>query len=521
MKILLSIGLSLSLSLLLPACGRQLVEFGDGAAGVSSGAGRGGNGGRAGSAGNAGNVGNAGNAGNAGRGGNAGIADSGAPPSILATLPLDDELDVLENTVVVAIFSEAMDAATLDATSFTLAAGLVSIVGAVTYDPATYRASFTPAVALDGNTEYTAKVTTAARDLDGNGLPSVFEWTFATSSAPALLSTNPANGDLNVAINKVIRATFSEAMDPPSVDGTTYTLTAPSAVPVAGTVDYDPLTHVASFTPGAELAPNTQFTATITTGAKDLAHHPLLADFVWAFTTGDQAAQTVIQPRVPLGTADHFVVLASGAITNIPRSAITGDVGLTPTAGSGITGFDEPLTCPEVIGTVFTVDQNGPGCATMDPVGLNAAQLDAAAAFINARNAVRGEPALITTDLAGLTLYPGLYQSDSTLEFASGTLTLDAQGDADAVFILRSANSITTQDTSQVILSKGAKAANVYWTAGSAITLGTTSIMKGTLIAATAITLLTDATLEGRALTQSASAAAITLESNTITLPAP
>jgi ice-binding like protein len=126
---------------------------------------------------------------------------------------------------------------------------------------------------------------------------------------------------------------------------------------------------------------------------------------------------------------------------------------------AGTPGFDQPLTCPEVIGTVFTVDQNGPGCATMDPLGLALAQSDANDAFIDARDALRGTPALITTDLAGLTLYPGLYQSDTTLDFAGGTLTLDAQGDANAVFILRSENAITTLSGSEVILSKGAQAA--------------------------------------------------------------
>lgn len=93
------------------------------------------------------------------------------------------------------------------------------------------------------------------------------------------------------------------------------------------------------------------------------------------------------------------------------------------------------------------------------------------------------------------------------------------QGDPNAVFIIRSATTITTAGTSQVVLTKGAKAANVFFTAGTAVTLGTNSIMKGTLLAGTAISLLTGANLEGRALNQGAAAEAVTVDSCTMKLP--
>ena len=160
--------------------------------------------------------------------------------------------------------------------------------------------------------------------------------------------------------------------------------------------------------------------------------------------------------------------------------------------------------------------------AVIDPVLLSDARLDAEAAFLDATAAVRGTPQAISGDLNGLTLYPGLYESGSSLQISpGGFLYLDAQGEQDAVFIIRSATSITTEGTSEVVLTKGAKAANVYWTAGSTVTLGTNSIMKGTLIAGTAISLLTGAELEGRALNQGPAAAAITLDTSTIVLPDP
>ena len=245
-------------------------------------------------------------------------------------------------------------------------------------------------------------------------------------------------------------------------------------------------------------------------------------DYVWNFTTGTSAAQLDQQDPVPLASSSNFAILASAAITNIPTSAITGDVGLIPDTGANISGFSVPATCPEVTGTVYAVDAAGPACAVINSPLLLAAKADALIAFDNARSADRGTPAAISGDLNGLTLYPGLYESGSSIEISpGGFLYLDAQGDEDAVFIIRSATSITTEATSEVVLTKGAKANNVFWTAGSAVTLGVGSIMKGTLIAGTAISLLTGATLEGRALTQGPAAAAVTLDTAVITVPSP
>jgi hypothetical protein len=151
---------------------------------------------------------------------------------------------------------------------------------------------------------------------------------------------------------------------------------------------------------------------------------------------------------------------------------------------------------------------------------LTAAAADALSAYLDATDSSRGTPASVSGDLNGLTLYPGLYGSSSSIEIsAAGFLYLDAQGDSNAVFIIRSATTITTSSTSEVVLTHGAKASNVFWTAGSAVTLGTNSIMKGTIIAGTAITLQTGANLQGRALVQGATAAMVSLDTSTVTLP--
>jgi hypothetical protein len=449
---------------------------------------------------------------------------TGVPPDVSLTVPADNDVGVVTNVTLAATFTEAMDGTTIDDTTFTLTGPLLTdvITGAVNYDVLTRIATFDPQALLAENTTFTATITTGATDLAGNPLEDDFVWTFTTGGPPIVLRTNPDDGDINVALNKTVEATFSEAMDATTIDDTTFLL-ADGVNPVAGTVDYDLLTNIATFTPAANLDPNVVYTATITTGATSADLDPVQADFVWTFTTGTQVAQTVAQADVPLGAASNFVILASAGITNIPTSNITGDVGLTPDAASNITGFSlVGSTCPEITGELYVVDATGPACATIDPTLLTNAKAAALAAFNDANAAGRGSPAAISGDIGGLTLYPGLYLSGTTIEILAGeTLFLDAQGDPNAVFIIRSANSITTEAGSDVVLTKGANAANVYWTAGSAITLGTTSIMKGTMIAGTATSLLTGATIEGRVLNQGPSAAAVSLDHAVMTLPTP
>jgi hypothetical protein len=125
---------------------------------------------------------------------------------------------------------------------------------------------------------------------------------------------------------------------------------------------------------------------------------------------------------------------------------------------------------------------------------------------------------ILAGNLGGLTLTPGLYTSTSSLEISSGDLTLDAQGNANAVFIFQMASTLTTTAGRQVILSGGAQAANIFWVVGSSATLGTTSVFEGNILALASITVTTGATVEGRLLARTA---AVSLDTNTITEPAP
>src|SRR5688500_6257871 len=210
---------------------------------------------------------------------------------------------------------------------------------------------------------------------------------------------------------------------------------------------------------------------------------------------GDGRAEAAEAP-VGLGTADSFAVLAGTTVTNTGPSVITGDVGVSP--GSAIVGFPPGI----VIGGTFHA---------ADAVALQA-QNDTTTAYNDA--AGRATTAAAPADLAGLTLVGGVY-TGPTLGL-TGTVTLDAQGDPNTVWIFQSASTLITSSSSVVNLINGAQACNVYWQIGSSATLGTNSTFVGTILALTSITANTDATIQGRLLARNG---AVTLDDNTIIRP--
>jgi hypothetical protein len=220
------------------------------------------------------------------------------------------------------------------------------------------------------------------------------------------------------------------------------------------------------------------------------------------------------QPVVDLGTAANYSVLAGSAITSIAPSLITGDIGLSPATGANISG----LTQAQVVGTIYAVNDSGPVGSVSDAGRLTTAQGDLTIAYNNAaaRTPVPTGSFLNpgSANIGTLTLVPGLYKFTSTLLISGGNVTLS--GGANEVWIFQIGTSLTLANNMQVILTGGAKAANVFWQVGSSAALGTNSVMKGTIMADQSITMGTGGTLEGRAL---ARIAAVTLASNAVTRP--
>jgi antitoxin component of RelBE/YafQ-DinJ toxin-antitoxin module len=217
-------------------------------------------------------------------------------PTVLSTDPANVATGVTLNKLIVVTFSEPMDQTTVNSVSIKLNQELISVSGTVTGTGNS--ATFTPAVAMQPDKVYTATITTAAKNMTGNGMIANHVFTFTTGAAPdvtppAVASTDPLNSAITVAVNKAIKITFSEAMDPLTITPSSLILMQGTTA-VSGAVTSSGTT--ATFTPTANLEYSKVYTCSVTTSAKDLSANALAVIYNFSFTTA--AAPDIIAPTV-------------------------------------------------------------------------------------------------------------------------------------------------------------------------------------------------------------------------------
>lgn len=498
-------------------------------------------------------------------------------PRVTSTMPATTNpgptMNVATNVAVSAIFSESVGPASVNSGSFTVtcAAPCVNPVGNVSYIGTAKTAVFTPTNPFASNTTYTAKITTAVVDLSANALAgnqaplpaaSDYIWTFTTgTAAPAadvtVFSTNPMANALTVCPSDSINATFNvpsgSRMNPASLNGMTFTVTESAStinvVTPASVLLDDATGRIATFDPAANLTVGTTYTATIksgATGVKDLAipANQLAADVAWNFTVAACLATPAI--IIPLGTAATFGTFGGSAGTTNQGiyTVINGDIGTTAVStavtgfhdgGVGCTYTETTLNVGTVNGKIYTAPPSPtvscPTEGTAVTAAIAAEARDDALIAYNALVAQPGGPDPGFGNLANLVLEPGVYTSAAgSFMIQGGDLTLDAKGNANAVWVFQMATTLTVGGPGaaapqSIVLVNGAQAKNVYWQVGSAATInaGGGGTMAGTIISQSGAAVSTDGnvalvTINGRVLSLNAS---VTLVNTVINVPAP
>jgi len=427
-------------------------------------------------------------------------------PTVVLTDPLNDALDLALDKAIVFTFSEPMNQTTINDLTFNLKQGSNAVGGAISILDNTV--TFTPTSNLQYFKVYTATITTGAEDMAGNALAEDYSINFTTVQeriAPTILSTKPLNNDIAIERNKVIEITFSEEMNASTINDLSFTLMKGTTL-IPGAVTYS--SSNAKFTPTNVLEVNTLYTAKITTAAEDLAGNALETNTTWTFTTGGSASILAI---VDLGMAGDYVILAKTKISNVPTSAITGDLGLSPAATSYVTGFPLTMvgtlyaTAPEITGKVYGADMTTPTNSNLTTAVEN---------MLTAYTDAAGRPLpdfveLYTGNIGGKTLSPGLYKWTNTVTIPSH---VTISGGANDVWIFQIAGDLDMSSAVNINLIGGALAKNIFWQVAGEVIVGTGAHFEGKILSMTAITFKTGASLNGKALAQTA----VILDSNII-----
>jgi hypothetical protein len=211
--------------------------------------------------------------------------------------------------------------------------------------------------------------------------------------------------------------------------------------------------------------------------------------------------------RVNLGAANRFVILSKSGITDVPTSDITGDVGTSP-----ITGAADHLTCAEVTGNIYSVDDAGPApCSIKAPAKLTSAVHDMQTAYTDAAGRSATIHELGAGNIGGLTLAPGVYSWSTNVTIPTNVAL---KGGSHAVWIFQISKNLIVSSDKAVLLQGHARAHNVFWQVAGKVTLGTASHFEGIILSKTLIAMKTEASIHGRLLAQTA----VTLQMNSVTV---
>lgn len=217
---------------------------------------------------------------------------------------------------------------------------------------------------------------------------------------------------------------------------------------------------------------------------------------------------------VELGTADNFVILAKSAISSVPTSSVTGNLGVSPAAASFITGFSLVMhssntysSSAQVTGQIFAADYTPP-----TPINLTTAVLDMETAYTDAAGRAPDHTELGAGNIGGMTLPPAVYKWGTGLLIPTSVTLYGGPHD---VWIFQIAQNLTVDSATEIVLSGGALPQNIFWQVFGAVEIGTTSHFEGIILSQTSIVLNTGASANGRLLAQTA----VTLDANAVTSP--
>jgi hypothetical protein len=350
------------------------------------------------------------------------------PPTVSSTAHVNGATNVATNAKFGATFSEAMDPASITAATFLVMQGAVAVPGTVSYTGVS--ALFVPLAILSPNTRYTATIrggAGGARDLAGNSMVNDFSWSWTTGAGadtlpPRVSATLNLNGSTNVAINTRVGATFSEVMDPLTLNAATFLLMQ-GATAVPGTVSYTGVSAV--LVPASNLAPGTVYTATIkggAGGARDLAGNPMASDYTWSWTTStaadtiapfvtgtvnaDGATNVAINTRVAATfseSMDPLSVTVKAFFLTQGTAAVPGTVSY-----SGVTAIFIPLE-NLLPNTAYTVTIKGGALGVKDLAG-NAMAGDRVLSWTTGSTPDSGSPTVVSTTIADGATNVGIYQ---------------------------------------------------------------------------------------------------------------